>query len=70
MYIEEKMKDSKRLIAMSEEFSGLSNAAKSIEFEKKKSQIGSVVFIPQAHAHNYLNCIPQNLQPNEIPPQM
>ena len=59
------MKDSKRLIAMSEEFSALSNAAKNIEYEKKKSQIGgSVVFIPQQHAHNYLVSIPENLQPN------
>ena len=53
------MKDSKRLIAMSEEFSALSNAAKNIEYEKKKSQMGgSVVFIPQQHAHNYLVSIP------------
>jgi hypothetical protein len=58
------MKDSKRLIAMSEEFTALSNIAKNMEYEKKKSQIGSVVFIPQQHAHNYLMSIPENLQPN------
>lgn len=52
------MKDSKRLINMSEEFSALSSVAKNIEFEKKKSQMGSVVFIPQHHAHNYLTSIP------------
>lgn len=40
------MKDSKRLIAMSEEFTTLSNLAKNMEYEKKKSQMGSVVFIP------------------------
>jgi hypothetical protein len=58
------MKDSKRLIGMSEEFSTLSNVAKNLEYEKKKSQMGSIVFIPQQHAHNYLMSIPENLQPN------
>jgi hypothetical protein len=58
------MKDSKRLISMSEEFSDLSNVAKNLENEKKKSQMGSVVFIPHQHAHNYLMSIPENLQPN------
>lgn len=64
------MKDSKRLIAMSEEFSEISTIARNIEVENREEKIDGVVYIPQNHVRSYPTNISQNLQPNKIPPQM
>ena len=52
------MKDSKRLIAMSEDFSSLSTEVKKMEVDKRNSQLGSIVYIPTDKAHNYVDYKP------------